>query len=228
MIKGTGNRKRKCKACEKESRAHEGYIAGVNFVCDSDCAYELMTRALDKGRSKQKQKDKQSQAEEEKRANKAHRERLNGIKPIKEWQDKLQKLVNQYVIHIRDKDKPCCTCGTTAPDIKYDAGHYRTRKAAPELRYELTNIHIQCSQQCNVFGSGMRSEYREFIEAVYGTEHLDWLDGDHGKLKDKFPHWSDYDNEIKRYRKLIRSHGLTPAVQVGGLDDRQPRARRVV
>lgn len=210
MIKGDGNRKRKCKSCENKIAACDGFIVGVNFVCSKQCAFGLANKALNKSRDKQKQKAKQAQAEIKKKENKRHSERKKDIKPTKEWQDKLQKLVNQFVVHVRDKDKPCCTCGTTAPDIKYDAGHYRTRKAAPELRYELTNIHIQCSQQCNVFGSGMRSEYRDFITGVYGSDHLEWLDGKHDSLKVKFPHWSDYENEIKRYRKLLRDNGVTP------------------
>lgn len=211
MIKAEGNRKRKCKNCGDKIPAHDGFICGVNFVCNAGCAYELAMKALEKSTAKQKAKARQSQVLEQKKANKKQRERRNEVKPIKYWQDKLQALVNQYVVHVRDKDKPCCTCGTTSPDIKYDAGHYRTRKAAPELRYELTNIHIQCSLQCNQYGSGMRSEYRDFIKAVYGDEHLDWLDGKHKSLKEQFPHWSDYEAEIKRYRNLLRDNGITPS-----------------
>ena len=212
MIKGEGNRKRKCKNCERQDRAKEGFVVGVNWVCSKECAFELGNKALNKARERQKQKDKQVQAKIKRKASENNRKRKKDVKPLKEWQDKLQKLVNQYVVHVRDKDKPCCTCGTTAPDIKYDAGHYRTRKAAPELRYELTNIHIQCSQQCNVFGSGMRAEYREFIKGVYGSDHLEWLDGKHPSLKDRFPHWSDYEREIVRYRGLLRENGIKPCV----------------
>lgn len=210
MIKGTGNRKRKCKNCSTSIRAHEGFIAGVNFVCSDNCGFELGLKALEKQREKRELKAKQSQAKKEKKERDELQERKKEVKPLKYWQDKLQTLVNQYVVHVRDKDKPCCTCGTDAPDIKYDAGHYRTRKAAPELRYELTNIHIQCSQQCNVFGSGMRNEYREFIKKQYGQEHLDWLDGSHKSLKEQFPHWTDYEKDIVRYRKLLRENGVNP------------------
>jgi hypothetical protein len=210
MRKGEGNRKRKCKNCNAEKRANEGFIAGVNFVCDFECANKLAIKARNKQREKTSIKAKQAQAESEKAANKQHRERRKEVKPLKYWQDRYQDLVNQYVVHVRDKDKPCCTCGTTAPDIKYDAGHYRTRKACPELRYDLFNIHKQCSVNCNQYGSGMRAEYRDFITAVYGSEKLDWLNGKHEPLKVKFPHWSDYEAEIIRYRKILRDAGLKP------------------
>ena len=127
MIKGEGNRKRTCKSCSEPGRAHEGFIVGVNWVCSQQCGFDLGNKALSKHRERQKVKAKQSQDKLRKAANKKHRERKKEVKPLKEWQDKLQTLVNQYVVHVRDKDKPCCTCGTTAPDIKYDAGHYRTR-----------------------------------------------------------------------------------------------------
>lgn len=213
MIKAEGNRNRKCKCCEKKLRSHDGYIVGVNFVCSRECASGLAIKALEKQRERQKVKSKQLQAIKTKEANKRHSERKNEVKPIKYWQDKLQNLVNQYVTDVRDKDKPCCTCGTTNPDIKYDAGHYRTRAAAPFLRYELKNIHKQCSVQCNQYGSGMRAEYREFIKSVHGEDVLEWLDSDnHPSLKEMFQHWTDYDKEIKRYRKLLRDNGVKPRV----------------
>ena len=154
-----------------------------------------------------------AQAEEAKNAAKRDRERT--AKRKKELNrshhlDQLQKLVNQWVVHVRDKDKPCCTCGTTNQLIKYDAGHYRSRGACPEARFILTNIHRQCSVRCNVHGSGMRSEYIDFIRAEYGQEHLDWLDGPHQSLKEMLPDADAIDAEIARYRKMLRDAGLKP------------------
>ena len=210
MIKGEGNRKRKCKECETKIPACEGLICGVNFVCSIKCAYKLGNKALRKSRERQSKKAKREHQVREKEATARLRERKKELRPIKWWQDKLQRVVNYYVVHIRDADKPCCTCGTDSPSIKYDAGHYRTRAAAPELRYELTNIHKQCAINCNVYGSGMRTEYRGFIIHHYGLEHLDWLDGKHDSLKEQFETWKDYEREIDRYNKIIKSHGHKP------------------
>ena len=214
MIKGTGNRKRTCKSCGKSKiPASNGYlIANITFVCSFECACQLGNKALEKRRSDERKKEVRRLKESEKAAKKQRTERRKGIQPIKYWQDKLQRLVNQWVVHVRDVGKPCCTCGTDSPSIKYDAGHYRTRAAAPELRYELTNIHKQCSVRCNVHGSGMRKEYQGFIEHHYGKEHLEWLDGVHPALKDTFPDWQAYDAEISKYRKKLRLAGVTPCV----------------
>lgn len=131
-------------------------------------------------------------------------------RPITYWYDKLQDLVNQWVVHVRDKNKPCCTCGNANPNILYAAGHYRSRGACPELRFELTNLHKQCHQYCNQNKSGARSEYRAFIAYNYGPGHLNWLDGPHPSLKETFETWEDVEKEIKRYRKILKDVGLKP------------------
>ncbi len=204
------NRIRRCKQCPEKKKASEGFQTPISWFCSTKCAFEYSQALQQKMRDKQIAKQKKVKLDGEKKQRANHKQRKKEVKPIKYWQDKLQTLVNQYVVQIRDKDKPCCTCGTGSGDIKYDAGHYRTRGSAPELRYELTNIHKQCSIKCNVHGSGMRLEYQGFIAHHYGEAHLEWLNGAHGLLKDKFPHWTDYEKEINRYRELIRSHGVDP------------------
>tara|TARA_R110002126_G_C10262775_1_gene483221 strand:+ start:211 stop:714 length:504 start_codon:yes stop_codon:yes gene_type:complete len=130
------------------------------------------------------------------------------IRTRTDWFKILQKVVNQWVKY-RDQNKPCCTCGTTN-DIKYDAGHFYTVAARPDIRFELTNIHRQCSMKCNQRGSGMRAEYKVFIVEKYGEDHLDWLESEKAGLKTQFPHWSDIEEEISKYRAMLRTVGITP------------------
>lgn len=154
-----------------------------------------------------KSKEQQLKAER-----KLHIENKKRVKRRSEWLDNLQTLVNQYVVHVRDKDKPCCTCGNSNPNIKYDAGHCFTRGARSDLRFELTNIHKQCSMNCNVHNSGRQGVHKDFIAEKYGLEHLfkledrtQWPD-----LKEVFPDWESIEREIKRYRALLRENGLRP------------------
>jgi len=204
------NAKRKCCGCKQRFTTETMLKMPVGYFHSIDCSYKYARLQQDKARAKQAAKAKRDKAEGEKVARAKHREDKERIKTIKEWYDQLQKLVNQYVLHIRDKDKPCCTCGKSLESVKYDAGHYRSRGSCPELRFELTNIHKQCSMNCNVIGSGMRAEYREFIAAKYGDNHLEWLDSKHELLKEKFPHYLNVKSEIVRYRKLIRENDLKP------------------
>ena len=129
-----------------------------------------------------------------------------------QWFSRLQKLVNQYVTKVRDVGKPCCTCGTTSTSIKYDAGHCFTVAARPDIRFNLKNIHKQCSVKCNQHGSGMRAEYKVFIAENYGDCELEGLELKNPDLKTIFPSWQDIEAEIIRYRKILRNNGIKPNV----------------
>lgn len=207
------NKKRKCKRCGEYRDAESGVQTPSAWFCCHAHAIEFSMEASRKRTERLLAKAVRAQAVDAKNA--AKRDRESTAKRKKELNrshhlDKLQKLVNQWVVHVRDNDKPCCTCGTTNPFIKYDAGHYRSRGACPEARFILTNIHRQCSVRCNVHGSGMRSEYIEFLRAEYGQEHLDWLDGPHPSIKEQFPDADAIDAEMARYRKMLRDAGLKP------------------
>lgn len=205
------NSKKKCKQCGEYREAAVGVIVPLGFFCCRDHAADFALDKMQKNRERQQAKAKRERENQAKEGRKVTRARIKELNRPKHL-DQLQKLVNQYVVHVRDANKPCCTCGTTNPNIKYDAGHYRSRGACPEARYILTNIHRQCSVRCNVHGSGMRAEYIEFIRAKYGQDHLDWLDGKHPPLKEQLPDAEAIDAEIARYRKMIRDAGLKPAV----------------
>jgi len=181
-----------CRWCDEEFQPHNS----MQYVCSPRHASLYAT-------AKREQRERIVREKMAKLDRAAQRARKRAIKTRTQWYDELQMWVNRYVLRVRDKGKPCCTCNTTN-DIKYDAGHYRSRGSCPELRFELTNIHAQCSMKCNQHGSGMRAEYRDFITAKYGADHLVWLDGPHPTLKEQFPHVDDIEAEIKRYKLLCK------------------------
>lgn len=198
------NSKKQCKHCRKYFPADDMFKVPAGTFCTFDHAIEFANNE----KEKQQKKDIEWKQDFQKR--------LSNNKPAEvvmtrtDWYDKLQALVNQYVNNVRDKDKPCCTCGTTKPTIKYDAGHCFTRAARSDLRFELTNIHRQCSHYCNVNNSGRQSEHKQFIADKYGAAHLAKLEDrtQWPTLKEVFPHIDDIKLEIDRYRKLIRAAGL--------------------
>jgi len=95
------------------------------------------------------------------------------IKPLKYWADKAQISFNAY-IRARDGNI-CISCGTTNPNAQYCAGHYRTRKAASQLRYNEDNVHTQCNNYCNSKNSGNIINYRPALIAKIGQERHDAL-----------------------------------------------------
>jgi hypothetical protein len=200
------NKKRRCVNCKEYFFVDEMLHNNAGWFCSVDCVAEYAANKVDKEKKKAHKAEKAA-----KRASKNEKEKE--LMTRTQWYAKLQRIVNQYV-RWRDRDEPCCTCGTTNQNIKYDAGHFIAQKIADPRRFELTNIHKQCSVKCNVYGAGKRKEYRDFIISKYGQDHLEWLecDDNHKPLKEVFPHWTDIEKEIVRYRKLLRDVGVKPCV----------------
>ena len=98
-----------------------------------------------------------------------------------------QAAVNEF-IRLRDAHLPCISCDSTPNDndlmtgSRWDAGHYRSVGACPELRFELLNIHRQCVR-CNRNLSGNVVEYRIRLVRRIGADKVDWLEGPHSARK---------------------------------------------
>lgn len=98
-----------------------------------------------------------------------------------------QAAVNEYV-RLRDAYLPCISCDSTPNDndlmtgSRWDAGHYRSVGACPELRFEPLNIHRQCVK-CNRHLSGNAVEYRIRLVRRIGAEKVAWLEGLHAPCK---------------------------------------------
>jgi hypothetical protein len=98
-----------------------------------------------------------------------------------------QAAVNEYV-RLRDANLPCISCDSTPNDndlmtgSRWDAGHYRSVGACPELRFEPLNIHRQCVK-CNRNLSGNAVEYRIRLVLRIGAEKVAWLEGLHPACK---------------------------------------------
>ncbi|MCE2029273.1 recombination protein NinG [Sessilibacter corallicola] len=113
---------------------------------------------------------------------KAVREKKKALKTIPKLTDEAQSAVNKYV-RLRDYYRPCISCGKSNLEVEqeqgykhggvWDAGHYRSRGAAQQLRFNLKNIHKQC-KSCNggeklnvAKGVSVRSAYRKnLIEKI--------------------------------------------------------------
>tara|TARA_R110000850_G_scaffold276016_1_gene416685 strand:- start:64 stop:681 length:618 start_codon:yes stop_codon:yes gene_type:complete len=202
------NSKKKCRHCKEYSLVESGITVPLGFFCSIAHAQIHGSAQSNKARALFEKKAASLQVKKQKALKSQIREAKKKARTRTEWFKILQKVVNQWVRY-RDRNEPCCTCGTTN-DIKYDAGHFYTVAARPDIRFELTNIHRQCSMKCNQHGSGMRAEYKVFIVEKYGQDHLDWLESEKAGLKTQFPHWSDIEAEITKYRAMLRAVGITP------------------
>lgn len=110
------------------------------------------------------------------------REQLLATMPKAKIAKAAQDAVNAY-IRARDVGQPCISCGSlTAP--MYQAGHYLSVGARPELRYDPDNIHMQCVQ-CNMHKAGNVAAYRLGLITKIGLARVERLEGPH-----PMPNWS--------------------------------------
>ena len=172
---------KKCRACKEPFEPFNSMAK----ACSVPCALTLVADDRAKANRKEVRELKQ-----------AHRDTDKSW-----WIKKVQVEFNKF-IRGRDKDLPCISCGEVRPDLKYDAGHYRSCGAAPELRFEELNCHRQCSYKCNQTMTGNIIEYRKGLIKKIGQENLDWLEGPHepkkytvADLKELFAHYGTLNKE---------------------------------
>lgn len=168
-------RPKKCKACQQRFTPSRP----LQEACTPRCAIDLVRI---KDEKKRRQKD---------------RERLRDLQPLSHWLQATQRVFNNY-IRLRDKDKPCVSCGTTEA-LSWHAGHYRTTKAASQLRFNEDNCSKQCSR-CNVHFSGNIEEYRKELVNRIGEERVQALENN----KDLADYTPEKLAEIRKtYRRKI-------------------------
>jgi hypothetical protein len=98
------------------------------------------------------------------------------VKSKGQYMREAQAAFNAWV-RLRDAELPCISCGRHHQG-KYDAGHYRTVKSNPAIRFEPLNCHKQCVP-CNQHLSGNIVNYRMSLVLRIGQDKVDWLEGPH-------------------------------------------------
>ncbi|WP_298929192.1 recombination protein NinG [uncultured Ramlibacter sp.] len=116
------------------------------------------------------------------------RARKEAIKKPSKSKAEAQDEFNKWV-RARDAFLPCISCGTVNPPMKpggqWDAGHFLSRGAYPELAFNEDNCHKQC-KSCNA-GSGKFSHKARTVSQAYevnllariGADRLAALKGPH-------------------------------------------------
>lgn len=161
------NKQHKCKVC---GSYYTKTVSSLQKVCSVECAIKL---SKEQALKKRKALDKQARLE--------RKQRLEAIKTKSAWLKDLQKVFNEF-IRLRDKDDPCISCGRFHQG-QWHAGHYKTVKAMPELRFNEDNCHKQCSV-CNNYLSGNLTDYRINLIKKIGIERVEFLERkDHQPLR---------------------------------------------
>jgi hypothetical protein len=135
----------------------------MQSTCSIPCALGLVEVKKDKAQAKA--------AAEERKLTAQARVRL---KTRSELAQEAQAAVNAYV-RLRDAALPCVSC-VRHHQGQYHAGHYMSRGARPDLRFDLDNIHKQCAP-CNEHLSGNIANYRIELVRRIGQAGVDRLEG---------------------------------------------------
>lgn len=181
------NKPKTCKICQREYLAR----SSTAQVCSMDCAIQFAA-----------EKNAKDAARIARAARVATRQAIKQAKPLSWYKKRAQTAVNAFIC-LRDKlaGHGCITCGTNNPNIQYAAGHYRTVKAAGQLRYNEDNIHRQCNKRCNLELSGNIREYRPRLVERIGQERFDAIENDNSTKRWTIP---ELEEMTTTYRKRLR------------------------
>lgn len=111
----------------------------------------------------------------------------------------VRKVCHEY-IRLRDKGKPCISCGTPW-NQEFQAGHFYKAETFSSIKFHENNIHGQCPQ-CNIYKNGNESQYRVNLPERIGSEQFEHLEG-LAALDKKLNHKWDREalNAIREYYK---------------------------
>lgn len=146
-------------------------------------------------RTREKQARMQARVEKAKLRQAREKAKTNGQR-----KKEAQEALNRWVVHVRDKDLPCISCGRHHQG-QYHGGHYRSRGSAPHLALDPRNVHKQCSP-CNLHLHGNLIEYRKGLIERHGLEFVEALEADQEPR-----HYSPQDLEAIKttYRQKLKT-----------------------
>ncbi|UKA23364.1 recombination protein NinG [Photobacterium damselae subsp. damselae] len=105
------------------------------------------------------------------------------MKESRGYQTAQTELFFNKFIRIRDYGEPCISCQRYFSICEMDAGHYRSKGAAPELRFDEDNVNLQCRDCNSGFLSGNRENYRKNLIKKIGIERVERLEKYQGPSK---------------------------------------------
>ena len=168
------NRKKACKHCKTYVDVITGKQTQVGFYCRTSCLQAHGVALRDKQRAKALEKQKRDYKTAVKAEKKDFNKRKQMIRPITKFKNEAQTAFNRF-IRLRDYFLGCPSCNRTKEEVEandmksrggfWDAGHFLSRGARPEIRFEESNVHKQC-KKCNA-GAGKFSHKAHTVNQIY-------------------------------------------------------------
>lgn len=115
------------------------------------------------------------------------------------------KKVFQHYVRLRDKDKPCISCGNKNP-ADWCGSHFFPAGVYSGLIFDERNCHGACNSYCNMYLSGNLVNYRIGLIERYGEEYVLKLEQDSLNLK-QYKYTREELKEIKeKYKQKIKDY----------------------
>ena len=192
-------RSRNCKICKTRFKPSTLY----EWWCSEEHKEELITKLANEARQKRIQQQERQRKETTQQERRSLKVRKLAVKPLSYFIKQAQQAVNAY-IRERDKHLPCVSCGTLSA-AQWDAGHYRTTAAAPQLRFDPRQIWKQCSV-CNQHKSGNLVPYRAELIRRIGLAEVESIEGNHDRhrwtIEECKAIKAEYQQKLKDLRQL--------------------------
>lgn len=155
----------KCKVCREKFTPKR---QSTEPTCDNyDCKVKYATEYAKK-LGLQNAKDLRAKKFKEKR------ETIEKLKTLSQLESEAKKSFQKWV-RLRDKGKPCISCGTPKENDRA-GGHFYSAGMYSGLMFNPDNCHSQCNTHCNRYLSGNLLEYRKGLLSRYGIEFVENLD----------------------------------------------------
>jgi len=179
---------KKCKVCKLEFRPFNSMAK----ACSPKCALQIATEAR------------------RKREKKEATQWVKDNKPLPKLKAEAQTAINAYV-RIRDYHLGCISCSDSKEEVEqkqgwkhggvWDAGHFKSRGACPQLRFNLKNINKQC-KSCN--GGSKYSHKEKTVSQKYEDNLILKIGKDEVEKLNNDQSFSDYSREyLERIKRIF-------------------------
>jgi hypothetical protein len=154
---------KKCKVCREKFTPRNS----LTPVClKHECRVEFTLKLIEKNRAAKAKREAKEYKEWK-------RETKEKLMTLSDYIQICQKVFNTF-IRMRDKAKLCISCDRPL-NTKYDAGHFWSSGAYPNLRFHEDNVHGQCVH-CNRDLHGNLLNYRTRLIDRIGEGRFDALE----------------------------------------------------
>lgn len=147
--------KRRCPYCKNYNKTEDAIKVNISYFCSIEHATKYAYKNKNKGAEIKRKEQKKAFKDNDK------------VLRLKY----AQKAFNAFVRE-RDKELNCISCDKDKNwHGQWHAGHYKTTKARPDIRFNEDNCHKQCSI-CNNHLSGNIGEYTPRLIEKIGQERF--------------------------------------------------------